>query len=204
MAFLEHRISVAITRGSRGGPRSDRVKAYTRSRHLSQDFGSSRLLQGYDVSYGIKTLRNFEEIRDLFYVVMGGAYEGFRYKDWNDFRLAYDNSTLTLISGSDWQIGRLHTAGAGSFARSVHKLVAAPTIRRDRSGALSTASATVDVNTGIATISGHVEGDVYSALGEFDVPVTFSDNVLDTIEVDGNLTKLMQRLPSIRLEEILL
>jgi uncharacterized protein (TIGR02217 family) len=202
MAFLEHRISDAITRGSRGGPRGSRFKAYTRAGRLTQEFLRTRALQRYDVSYGIKTLENFEEIRDLFYVVMFGAYEGFRFKDWNDYQLTYDNSTLTLISGTDWQIGRLHAAGAGSFVREVYKLVAAPTIRRNRGGALSTASAVVDVNSGIATLSGHVDGDTYSALGEFDVPVTFEDDMLDTVEVDGNIRRILQRLPSIRLEEI--
>jgi uncharacterized protein (TIGR02217 family) len=204
MAFLEHRISDAITRGSRGGPRGNRLKAYTRGGRLTQEFLRARMLQSYDVSYGIKTLENFEEIRSLFYVVMGEGYEGFRFKDWSDYRLTYDNSTLVLIDGSDWQIARLHTAGAGSFSRSIHKLVGTTAVQRIRGGTPSVPTAVVDANTGIVSVSGHVEGDTYSVLGQFDVPVTFTDDALDNIEVNGNINKILQGLPSIKLEELLL
>jgi hypothetical protein len=66
------------------------------------------------------------------------------------------------------------------------------------------ASASIDTATGIATISGHVSGDTYNWAGEFDVPVTFSDDAwvqqLETMTGDGALATM----PTINLEEIVL
>lgn len=202
MAFLEQRISDAVMRGSRGGPRASRRKAYLPGGRMQQSFLRTRALHGYDLSYGIRTAADFEEIRAFFYVVMFTPYEGFRARDWNDYLLTQANSTLTFISGSTWQIGRVYSVGAVDFVRTITKIAGTPVIKRDRGGAITTASATVDPDTGIATISGHVGGDTYTCEGEFDVPVTFEDDVLDQIELDGTVDLPLQALPSIRLEEL--
>jgi uncharacterized protein (TIGR02217 family) len=202
MAFLEQRISTAILRGSRGGPRQRRMKTYVASGRMKQDFDWVRPLQGYDISYGIKTQAHFEEVRALFYLVMFTPYEGFRVRDWNDYQCTQANSTLTFVSGTTWQMCRKYTHVAASYLRPVFKIVGAPTIYRTRSAVVTVASATVDVNTGVATISGHVGGDTYTWVGEYDVPVTFADETLDQIELDGNWNAVLQNLPSIKLEEI--
>lgn len=202
MAFLEERISDAVMRGSRGGPRGSRLKTYAANGRLVQAFQRSAPLHGYDLSYGIRTLEDFEEIRAFFYVVMFTPYEGFRARDWNDYLLDQTNSSLTFISGSTWQICRKYTVGAVSYLRTLTKIAGSPVIKRDRGGTITTATASVDLNTGIATITGHVGGDTYTCEGEFDVPVTFEDDALDQVEWDGTVEYPLQGLPSIKLEEL--
>lgn len=206
MAFLEQRLSDAASRGSRGGPSARRTKVYTDGRRLVQNFPTARPLQVYDYSFGNKLKEDFEEIRAMYYVVFGTPYQGFRWKDWNDYVLTQANSTLTFISGSTWQIHRRYALAGGVFwDRIIQKSNADVVVKRTRSGVVSTASATVDTTTGIATISGHTGGDTYTAEGTFDVPVTFADNdALANIELDGLAEYEIQALPSIRLEEILL
>lgn len=203
MALLETRINEAVSRGSKGGPRGRRTKVYTESGRLRQVHRWSRSLQQYDISYGIRTLAQLEEVRALFYVVMFEGYDGFRLKDWNDFQLTQTTSTLTFVTGNDWQTYRTYTAGGQTHARRITKPVSAGfTVYRTRSGSTTVATATVSTTTGLVTISGHSSGDTYTCAGEFDVPVTFVDDALDQIELDGNPGAILQALPSIMLEEL--
>ena len=206
MAFLEQRISDEASRGSRGGPMGTREKVYSKSRRLYQDFPTSRPLQVYDYNFGNKLQADFEALRAMFYVVFGTPYTGFRWKDWNDYKLTQSNSVLVFITGSTWQIYRRYSLASGvHWDRIIQKPNADCVIKRTRSTVVSTASATVDTTTGIATISGHQSGDTYTCEGTFDVPVTFADNeALANIELDGLSDDEIQGLPSIRLEEILL
>lgn len=194
--FLEENISDAVARGSRGGPRSSRTKVYTQSGRLSQNFNWSRPLYAFDISYGIKTVENFEEVLALFHIVMfGGPYEGFRMRYWNDYRATRDKSALRNVGGSVWQLQRLYSKGAYTYARDIAKPRAGAVIY-DASGAPLTAS--VDTTTGLATVT----GTPASWEGTFDVPVTFVDDALDSIELDGIAGHELSGLPSIKLEEL--
>lgn len=206
MAFLEQRLPITITAGSRGGPVAKRTKVYVQNGRLLQDFAWSRPLQRYDLSFGIKTVANFEAVRAMWYVVMfGGPYEGFRMRDWSDYQATQANSAMTAQDGSpptEWQLQRIYTVGSASYRRDIRKLDGAPSVYRTRSGTTTLISATVGLNTGIAAISGHISGDTYRWAGLFDVPVTFSDDALDQIEITGNANDLLQSLPSIKVEEL--
>lgn len=204
MAFLEQRLHDGVARGSQGGPIGSRIKTYLPNGQLQQQFNYSRPLHRYDISFGIKTAEDFEAIRALFYVVMFTPYEGFRMRDWNDYEATQSNSTLTNISGSTWQLQRLYTHGSTSFKRDIVKPESGSvTVYRTRAGVTSSISATIATTTGIATISGHVEGDTYTWAGRFDVPVTFQDDdALASIELDGLEVALLQGLPSIMIEEV--
>ena len=207
MAFLEERLPVTITAGSRGGPVSGRTKVAVRSGRIAQDHAWSRPLHRYDLSYGIKTIEHFEAVRAMWYVVMfGGPYEGFRIRDWSDYRATRSNSSLEVAAGSspatEWQFQRVYTVGSSHYRRNIYKLDGTPTVYRTRSGAVTVITPTIDVNAGTAVISGHAGGDTYAWAGNFDVPVTFSDDALDQIEITGNAQELLQSLPSIKLEEL--
>lgn len=206
MAFLEQRLSDEASRGSRGGPMATRTKVYSTSRRLYQNFPTSRPLQVYDYTFGNKLQADFEALRAMFYVVFGTPYTGFRWKDWNDYKLTQSNSTLVFITGSTWQIYRRYSLAGGVYwDRIIQKPNDDIVVKRTRSGVVTTATATVATTTGIATISGHAGGDTYTCEGTFDVPVTFADNeALANVELDGLSESEIQGLPSIRLEEILL
>ena len=72
---------------------------------------------------------------------------------------------------------------------------------RTRAGVVTTASAAIAYTTGVATITGHVGGDTYTWTGEFDVPVTFSDDEW-TGSLEVNTENLFVMSGAIKLEEV--
>jgi hypothetical protein len=195
MAFLETpALDYNITKGARSTVQFQRTKTYTKGGRLKQHFDWDTAKHVLDLSYRLRPKAEYDELRDFFYIVMSGAYEGFR---------AQDNSSLSLISGSDYQINRLHSVGAVQYLHPIKKPIESVDIIRNRSGVITVASATIDYETGIATISGHVGGDTYSAEGEFDLPVTFvSDDWVSNLEVSTD--NLWMNPEAIKLEEVLL
>lgn len=205
MAFLEQRLSQRIERGASGGPvNRGRQMVRTAGGRLRQVFTWPEPLHTYTVSHGILGQAQLEELRALWYVVNFTPYEGFRFRDWSDFRATQANSRCTLITGSTYQLQRIYAFAGLEFIRRIQKPVAGAIVYRTRTGAVTDASASIDTATGIATISGHVSGDTYNWAGEFDVPVTFSDDTwvqqLETMTGDGALATM----PTINLEEIVL
>jgi uncharacterized protein (TIGR02217 family) len=202
MAFLEQRLSTRIEQGASGGPTvPGRTKAYTPSGKLRQNFVASAPIHKFDVSHGLRQAADYQTVLDLWYVVMLTPYEGFRFRDWRDYRATTTNSRCTLITGSTYQLQRVHVFGGVEVLRAIYKPVAGVVITRTRSGTPSTATHTLDTTTGIATISGHVAGDTYTWAGEFDLPVTFSsDEWVSTLQAAApNLLVVNQSIP---LEEI--
>jgi len=205
MAFLEERLPITITAGSSGGPVAKRTKVYTQSGQLRQNFHWTRPKHNYDLSFGIKTIEHFEAVRSMWYVVMfGGPYEGFRMRDWSDYEVTTAIGGLAALDGSptEWQLQRIYTVGSASYRRAIYKLDGVPKVYRTRTGVTTLIAPTVDLNTGLAVITDHVGGDTYAWSGMFDVPVTFSDDAMDQIEITGNANELLQSLPSIRVEEL--
>jgi uncharacterized protein (TIGR02217 family) len=195
MAFLEARLLDAIMRGSRGGPRAKRTKTYVPSGRLVQAFERSRPLQGFDLSYGIQSEEDLEEVRAAFYVVLFTPYEGFRVRDWTDYQATQSNTHVIDLGSGSYQLCRRYSFGGINFDRVISKPNSDAVLRTSGGTALT---ATISTTTGIATGVGG--GTPAKWTGTFDVPVTFEDDVLDTIElIDPDH---LQGLPSIRLEEV--
>lgn len=202
MAFLDQRLDSRITHGAKSTVRWRREKAYTGSGKLVQAFKWANAKHEMDVSHGVRTREAFQTVLDFFYVVMAGAYEGFRVRDWRDYQATQTNSTLTFITGTTWQLQRKHTAGAVSYLRGISKPVASTVVvYRTRSSVVTTATASIDYATGIATISDHVADDTYTWTGDFDIPMTFvNDDWTADLEVDMHNLYLTSQ--PILLEEI--
>lgn len=196
MSFLESRLDSKITRGATGGPtQPGRRKIYTASGRLTQSFTNSMALHRYDVSHGVRTAAEYQTVLDLFYVVMFTPYVGFRFKDWRDFRLTQANSRLVLVSGTTYQIHRVHTFGGQEFLRPIYKPVSAVTAYNAGGGVLTS---TTDTTTGLVTVP---SGTPTTCVGEFDVPVTFvNDEWTGSLEV--HTLNLHIQSESIQLEEI--
>ena len=172
MAFLETpRLDPLITEGCHSETQWRRDKVYTTGGRLRQSFKWTNPKQVLNLAYRPHTPADYHALMALFMVVNGNQLEGFRAKDWSYYTLDETNSTLTWISGETWQIQRLHTFGAYTFKRDITKPVdGTVTIYNE---VMTDAGATIDYATGIATIPGSADGDVYTASGEFDIPVTF-------------------------------
>jgi uncharacterized protein (TIGR02217 family) len=202
MAFLEERLDSRIERGAQGGPvNRGRVKTYTVSGKLAQTFDWSAPLQEWDVSHGLRSVADFEALRALWHVVMFTPYSGFRFRDWSDYIATQANTTLSLISGSDYQLKRAYTFRGITYARKITKPTAGAIVYRTRASVVTVATATVDTTTGVATIIGHTSGDTYTWEGQFDVPVTFAGNDLPTQLESGADGPLIITQP-IKLEEV--
>lgn len=194
--FLESRLDTKITRGAHGGPvQPGRRKIYTASGRLSQSFTNSLALHKYDVSHGLRSAADYQTVLDLFYVVMYTPYIGFRFKDQRDHVLTRQNSRLVHVAGTTYQIHRVHTFGGHEFLRPIYKPVAAVTAYDSLGNVLTS---TTDTTTGIVTVP---SGTPAACVGEFDVPVTFSnDEWIGSLEVHINNLHIMS--PEIPLEEI--
>lgn len=205
MAFLEQRLSDRTEFGAKGGPvNHGRQMIRTASGRLRQVFTWSEPLHTYTVSHGVLDQAQMEELRSFWYVVNFTPYEGFRFRDWTDYQATQDNSRCTLISGSDYQLQRIYKVGSIEFVRKIQKPASGAVVYRTRSSVVSAATASVDTTTGIATISSHVSGDTYTWVGEFDIPVTFSDQEWVSELLAATQQSQLTDSPEINLEEILL
>jgi uncharacterized protein (TIGR02217 family) len=177
MAFLEEQLDPMITLGALTRKRWNRTLTDTIGGAFKQKFNWSTRLKWMSLEYRPRPLSEYETLADLFDVVLGNQYVGFRAKDWGDYQLTQTNSALSLILGSDWQINRIHKTATAQYLHPIKKPISGTiVIFRTRSSAVSVASASIDYTTGIATISGHVSGDTYTATGEFDIPLTFDSD----------------------------
>jgi hypothetical protein len=207
--ILQARANTGVRRGTTGGPTASRKMIYSGRGELSLQ----RHLRPYPLfrgrfDFGTKTLDDANKVRDIFYVLFwseDGPFDGFLVRDWNDYQLTQANSILVFISGSNWQICRLHRFGAYTYARPIYRPAydGTTTIYRTRSGVVTVASASVDTETGIATISGHAGGDTYTAVGEFDIAVTFAnDDDFAKVGLDGNPELILQAIGEVELVEV--
>lgn len=179
MAILAQRLDYRIESGAvRTVLHPSRLKVYAADGKLTQAFPSQRIKHLFDVSHGVRTEADYLSLIGAFYSVMGGAYSGLLFRDLSDYAATQANSTLTYISGTNWQLGRGYAFGAVSYVRKITRPVntGSLTVYRTRATVVTTASASITYTTGVADITGHVAGDTYTWAGEFDVPVTFQDN----------------------------
>jgi uncharacterized protein (TIGR02217 family) len=206
MAFFEQRFDARLSYGARGGPAWKTTKVITESGRRNVVKRWPYPLHRYDVSHAIKTRDDFEIVRAFFYVV-AGSFDGFRFKDWSDYQLTHNNSSLvqSVSSPGEWQIVRNYTVGSRTFQRPITKVAIPPPthVRRTRSGHPSQVTATVDPNTGVVQFAGHQAGDTYTLTGQFDVPVSFTDDAMQAMIVDSHADgEFLLEWPNIVLEEI--
>lgn len=206
MAFFEHRMNEDLTYGARGGPVYSTSRAYSQSGYRIANRMWTYPLHRYDISHCLKKQSDFAEIQRFFYNVYGGA-DGFRFKDWMDFRHNDLGATapLTLISGSNYQTVKSYPTGSRALVRPIKKLVSGVQIFRTRSGSTTNITATdamINLNTGVIGINNHVSGDTYSWTGQFDVPAAFvSDEWMPEI-TNYSQGELMIASGQILIEEI--
>lgn len=204
MAFFEQRLPAWTQYGAKGGPVFSTSKAYMLNGRRITNKNWSAPLHRYDVSQCVKTEAQFQEMRAFFYVV-SGAFDGFRYKDWQDYRVNTTQGVLTLISAGQYQMTKRYTIGSRTYTRDIQKPVAGAQIFRTRSGSttnITGTDASVNTATGVVTIANHVSGDTYTWSGEFDVPVAFVSDEFQPEVVSANGTEYLIASGQILLEEV--
>lgn len=197
VAFLESRLDTKITRGAESGVKViGRLKDYLPNGNLHQSFLSTKPVHYMDLSHGLRSRADFQVVLDLFYIVMFTPYIGFRAKDWRDFIATQLNTKVTLIFGTSYQLQRKHAFGGIELLREITKPVSGTVVIYNAGGTPLTAM--IDYTTGIATVP---SGTPATWSGEFDVPVTFTDDAwTSTLEVHTDNLHVMSG--SIKLEEV--
>lgn len=202
--FLEERLDPRITQGCRSTVRFSRSKIYVQGGRLTQRFNWKSAKHALDLAYRARPKAEYDALLDFFYVVLANGYIGFRVKNWSDYTLTEKNSALTPITGGGWQLQRQHTIGAAKHLRDVKKPVAGTVVvLRTRGGTASAINTSIDYATGITAINGHAAGDTYSAIGEFDYPMTFESDEWVT-NLQASTEDLWLSPGPIMLEELIL
>lgn len=174
------RLPVSVEQGAVGGPRfSTSVQvALSGVEQRQGEWDVARC--EYDISYGITNQDDLDAVM-AFYYAQNGPLHSFRFRDWNDYRLA--NELIATGDGSDtaFQIKKTYSNSARSYTRNI-QLPVDGTIEVTKNGVLQIEDTdyTIDYNTGIVTFgSAPANGHTIIVSGEFDVPVRFRDDNID-------------------------
>jgi len=173
MAFKESpRFPESISFGAQGGPAflTDVVTLTSGSEQRNEEWLSSR--QEYDVSTGVKTEAQFK-IFDAFFRVVGGRRDGFRFKDWADYKVATGEGVAELVSGNTFQLQKKYTSGADITLRDIRKPVGAIVLKDGATTLNAPGDYTLDATTGQVTTTAPHSASNLNWTGQFDVPVRF-------------------------------
>lgn len=181
--------------------REERVSTWETARH------------SYDISMGIQSYEDLFAVK-TFFLARGGAANGFRFKDFQDYHSHPTDGGFNRTPGTeDQQIGigdgsnkafqltKTYTNGSTSYIRKILNPIASTV--RVWVNAVEVFGFTVDDATGIVTLASAPSiSHTVKASFEFDVPVAFSDDSDKAIET--SITSFGHGdINSIILEEIL-
>ncbi len=162
------------------------------------------------------------DIRELhtligFFRARQGKSQGFRFKDWGDFKATRAALTVNGVTtqgllgsgvadgGTTYKFNKLYSSGSTSFLRRIQKPVASPAAAIYVNGVLQTTGYTVSTSAGTVTFSGAKSApDTLTWTGEFDVPVRFdSDEFRSRFDLirtsDGEALHWLMSLPIVEL-----
>jgi len=196
MSFLETpRFPTDISYGSDGGPSYNTTVTVVSSGHEKRNSNWTYPRHNFNVVYGVKTIDLLEILIAFFHIATGKA-NGFRYKDYADYKSSgvdtaiSDTDQTIAIQNSDspattaFQLIKTYTSGATTKARNITKPVDG-TVVIALDGVPQTASPlgwSVDTTTGIVTFSTPpAAGVVITAGYEFDVPCRFDADTISSV-----------------------
>lgn len=193
MAFLETpRFPDDISEGSQGGPGYQTAIARTQGGFEQRNANWDESLHQYNVAYGVRTEAQMYALLEFFHAVKG-RLDGFRFKDFDDFQSAdpmivptqNDQPLGTGVAdgtAGPFQMNKRYVAGVNQTNRTVRKPISG-TILIGVNGGLQTETVdyTIDYTTGLVTfITIPANLDTITWGGEFDVPVRFDQDALQT------------------------
>ncbi len=186
MAFHEIDFPLAIAYGSSGGPvrKTEIVVLDSGFEQRNTPWSASR--HKYNIAGGVKT---YDDLHDLkaFWEARNGPLNGFRYKDWSDYKSCAPQQTPTNIDQTigtgdginpDFQLIKIYTSGSYSSQRTISKPKSG-TVLVSLDNVNQSSGWTLDYTTGILTfIIPPALGQVVKVGFEFNVPVRFEADQL--------------------------
>jgi len=190
MSFHEVRFPASLSFGSVGGPerRTEIVTLANGFEERNTPWAHGR--RRYDPGLSLRSLDDVETLIAFFEARQGQLF-GFRWKDWADFKScapsrtpAHDDQVIGVGDGqgATFALSKLYASGGAEYLRPIAKPVAGSVRIGIEGGALQEgAGFSVDATTGTVTLSEiPYEGAVITAGFEFDVPVRFDTDRIQT------------------------
>jgi uncharacterized protein (TIGR02217 family) len=179
--FLETpRFPDSVAEGASGGP-SFSTNVFETHTGLEQRFSTRPTAKHrYNVGLGVRSKTDMEDARDFFYRVQGKRY-GFRFKDWNDYKMTDQNIGTGDGATLDFNIVKTYVTGSYTYSRRIFKPVASTVIVKV-AGVTQTLTADYTVNStrGIITFTvAPIAAAAVTITCEFDVPVRFDQDTFE-------------------------
>ncbi len=190
MSFHEIRFPARLSFGSHGGPerRTDIVTLANGHEERNSPWAHSR--RRYDAGIGMRSLDDIEALI-AFFEARHGQLHGFRWKDWSDFKSCKPSQDIgredQVIAHGDgqatvFQLSKTYRSGEQTYVRPIQKPVPGSVIVAvhgvDQTEAVHFE---LDDETGVLTFfAPPFDGAVISAGYEFDVPVRFDTDRIQT------------------------
>lgn len=183
--FINERLNEGIEQGASGGPTFLTTIMALAGGGEKRNIEWSMPRQEWDLSYGIQSPADLDDVYAMFYNCYGRAI-GFRFKDWSDYQIgSVATSTAQGIGTGDasntaFQVYKAYTLGSDTFLRKITRLVSG-TLHVYVGGVLKTETTdyTVSYDTGVITfVTAPGSGASVAIIAEFDVPVRFDSDSL--------------------------
>ena len=180
MAFIETpRFPERIAYGATGGPGFSTQVAASGSGRESRNGAWQYPRHAWDVSQGVKTQADFQELLS-FFMAMRGRLHGWRFKDFGDYEATLADGRCAGLTTTTFQLVKRYTTGAQSTDRRIVKPIAAGFVLKDSGVTLTlTTDYTLATATGIVTTTAPRTAANLTWAGEFDVPMRFDTDRLD-------------------------
>ncbi len=190
MQFHDVRYPAALSFGSVGGPqrRTDVVSISNGFEERNSPWAHSR--RRYDAGVGMRSLDDVETLIAFFEARYGQLF-AFRWKDWSDYRSCKPSQDISATdqllgtgngSETEFQIVKTYESGSYEYARPIAKPVSG-TLQAAVNGVVLDEGTdfTVDYGNGLLTLAQAPNaGDAVTAGFEFDVPVRFDTDSIQT------------------------
>ncbi|KMW56586.1 Gene Transfer Agent (GTA) [Candidatus Rhodobacter oscarellae] len=190
MGFHEVRFPANLSFGSVGGPerRTEIVTLANGFEERNSPWAHAR--RRYDAGVSMRSLDDVETLI-AFFEARQGQLNGFRWKDWSDYKscaaskqVTFEDQDIAVGDGVTqvFQVCKTYASGAQSYTRPITKLVPG-TLRLGLQGdpLVETVHFNADYDAGLVTIlTAPGAGAQVTAGFEFDVPVRFDTDRIQT------------------------
>lgn len=190
MSFHEVRFPANLSFGSVGGPerRTEIVTLANGFEERNTPWEHAR--RRYDAGVGLRSLDDVE-VLIAFFEARRGQLHGFRWKDWSDFKsglpsreISFRDQEIAFGDGQskEFQLSKSYSSGEARYVRPIAKPVAG-TVRVGVDGEELREGVhyAVDTATGVIALADAPDvGVIVSAGFEFDVPVRFDTDLIQT------------------------
>lgn len=190
MAFHEVRFPANLSFGSVGGPERRTEIVTLANGHEERNSPWAHARRRYDAGVG---LRSLDDVAHLiaFFEARAGQVHAFRWKDWADHKSCLPSQQVGALDQNlgrgdgvkrVWQLQKTYRSGDNFYTRVIRKPVAG-TVQVAVDGVALAEGLHWNVNTATGEISfvdAPDQGVEVSAGFEFDVPVRFDTNLIQT------------------------